>query len=109
MSFILQRIFVMNESAPISFTKAAKVALKANMQEHDLTETKLRVGVKALGNFSTTYLLAFDQEEPDDTIFNIEGFTVLIAKKDMMFVMGLEVDYGQRGKDVGFIFNDPKR
>lgn len=107
MSIILQSKFGMQNTAPISFTTSAVTALNSKVEQHQLVEPKLRVGVKALGANSTTFLLAFDQESVDDQVFIIDGFTVLIAKKDMMFVMGLEIDYGQKGKDVGFVFNEP--
>lgn len=99
----------MKITAPISFTSLAKSTLVSRIKQHKLVSPKLRVGVKALGTFSTTFLLAFDQEGPDDKVFIIEDLTILIANKDIMFVMGLEIDYGNKGKDEGFIFNEPTK
>ena len=109
MSIILQTKFGMQNTAPISFTPSAKEALASSIRHHQLVAPMVRVGVKALGTYSTTFLLAFDLETIDDQVFIIDGFTVLIAKKDTMFVMGLEIDYGQKGKDAGFIFNKQKK
>lgn len=107
MSINLQTQIRMTDKAPISFTQVAIETLNSRINQHHLVAPMVRVGVKALGTFSTTFLLAFDQESVEDKIFTIDGFTVLIANKDMMFVIGLEIDFGQKGRDVGFIFNEP--
>jgi len=62
----------------------------------------LRVGVKGNGCAGVTFLLGFDKSAHEDDRFDISGIEVYIAKKDAMYLMGLEIDYYEGADTKGF-------
>lgn len=105
MSFILQYKFGMQNSTPISFTNSALKELQLRIAKHQISAPIIRVGVKVVGAISNTYLLAFDQPTDSDKIYTISGLSVIVANKDLMFVLGLEIDFVKKGNEEGFVFN----
>lgn len=72
----------------------------------------LRVGVKGGGCGGVSYALGFDKPKPEDQVFNWEGLDILIEKKHVMFLMGMQIDFYEGNEERGFTFVNselPKR
>ena len=67
----------------------------------------LRVGIRGgAGCGGHQFILGFDKPRETDLTYTLEGITVHVDKKHMMYVFGKEVDYHQGDDGVGFVFND---
>ena len=90
--------------APISFTADALAELYRLQAEHNDISAYLRVGTKGAGCSGYSYLLAFDDMRDDDKVFEVQGIQVVIEPKQIMYVLGLEIDFVARGNSKGFAF-----
>ncbi len=81
------------------------------LRERKGEDLYLRVGLKGGGCSGLSYTMSF--EEPDqvtihDEVFDYEGgFKVIVDKKSMLFLYGLELDFSDELLDGGFKFNNP--
>lgn len=68
----------------------------------------IRIGVKTTGCSGLAYILEYvDQINPGDAEFAYSSFLVLIDKKSMVYLQGLQVDYVKNGLNEGFEFQNP--
>ena len=91
-----------------------KISDKAVEEIKSIRETKgipdnynLRVGMQSAsgcGSMGMSFLLGFDEKGDGDDHYNIEGVDVLIDKKHMMYVMGVEIDFINTSDTRGFVF-----
>ena len=65
----------------------------------------LRIGVKGSGCAGVDYIIGFDQITEDDESYDYDGITILLKKKDLMHLIGLEVDFVENSDERGFVFN----
>lgn len=89
---------------PIEFTDAAMEELSRSILQYNIQNPVIRIGVKALGAGSVEYLLAIDRKEDNDHVFFHHHKTWVIAPKDMMFVMGMTIDFLNEPGKRGFVF-----
>jgi len=69
----------------------------------------LRLGVKTMGCSGMAYVLEFvDEINPEDTVFEDAGVTVIVDQKSLVYIDGTELDYTKEGLNEGFKFNNPK-
>ncbi|EIM74310.1 iron-sulfur cluster assembly accessory protein [Nitritalea halalkaliphila LW7] len=93
---------------PISITPKALEEITHIIKNKNIPPTyALRIGVKGGGCGGMAYMLGFDTEKEDDKVFVIEELTVLIEKRHMMFLMGMEVDFYEGTDARGFTFVNP--
>jgi len=69
----------------------------------------LRLGVKTTGCSGMAYVLEFvDAPEEDlDEVFENKGVNVVVSKKDLVYLEGLQLDYQKKGLNEGFEFINP--
>jgi iron-sulfur cluster assembly protein len=70
----------------------------------------IRVGVRTTGCSGLAYVLEYiDKYVPDDSTINYsqDQFVVIIDKKDVPYLNGIEIDYVRQGLNEGFEFNNP--
>jgi iron-sulfur cluster assembly protein len=68
----------------------------------------LRIGVKTTGCSGMAYVLEFVESTLDtDEVFEDKGVKLVIDKKDMTYLEGLELDYQKKGLNEGFEFINP--
>ena len=67
----------------------------------------LRLGVKGGGCAGFTYILDFDTQKESDTIYNIEGITILVDPMHELYLAGTEIDFQQGLNSRGFIYKNP--
>ena len=93
----------MNE--PVKITEKAREEILDIMKNKNIPEDYgLRIGVKG-GGCGVSLILGFDRVKPTDERFIIEDIPVYIQKKEMMFVIGKEVDFYEGAEKRGFFFN----
>jgi iron-sulfur cluster assembly protein len=94
--------------SPVSITPVATEEIKKVMTEKKLlTEYGLRVGIKGGGCGGASFLLGFDKQQESDDTFQIEGIPVLIDRKHVMYLLGLEIGFEEGENGRGFTFTNP--
>jgi len=95
-------------AAPITFTSQAIAAIKRIRTEEGLTEGHaLRVGVKGGGCSGMSYVLGFDEVTANDDTYQIEGVTLAVDKRHLLYIANMEVDYQDGLNARGFVFGNP--
>ncbi len=68
----------------------------------------LRLGVKSGGCAGFTYDLGYaEKAEPLDEVVELEGATVYIDSKAILYLLGTELDWEESKFSTGFVFNNP--
>jgi len=97
-------------SKGIRMTQAALEEV-LRLRERKGEELFLRVGIKGGGCSGLSYTMNFDEPDnvtPRDEAFDYEGgFKVVVDKKSLLFLYGLELDYSDDLLGGGFKFNNP--
>ncbi len=95
-------------TSPISLTSGAIVQLHRIRNEQSLPDHYgLRVGVKGGGCSGFSYLLGFDEQKDQDTVYEFEGIRILMDKAHALYLLGMEVDWLEGLNNRGFVFNNP--
>ena len=92
----------------IKVSESAKSQAQRLMQEQNLSNAFIRVGVKGGGCSGLTYIMDFDTELKDeDKAFEDNGIKIVVDKKSFLYLVGTELNYsgGLNGK--GFEFINP--
>jgi iron-sulfur cluster assembly protein len=93
---------------PVVLTPQALAEIKHLMQSSALSETfGLRLGVKGGGCAGFSYILDFDQQQPNDTIYHLDGLNVFIDRSQEIYLYGTEIDFKSGLDNRGFIYNNP--
>ncbi|MEX0883083.1 MAG: iron-sulfur cluster assembly accessory protein [Cyclobacteriaceae bacterium] len=93
---------------PIKITTKAHAEIRNIMDHKNIPKGyALRVGIKGGGCGGISYALGFDRKKEDDQHFEIEGLSVLIEKRHVMFLMGMQVDFYEGNDARGFVFTNP--
>ncbi len=64
----------------------------------------VRVGIKGSGCAGVSYVIGFDQPAPDDKIYQEKHVPFFIAKKHLLYISGLKIDFIDTPEERGFIF-----
>ena len=68
----------------------------------------MRIGVRTSGCSGYAYLLEFaDQVFEGDIEIEERGVTLVVNKKDLVYLQGMEIDYVRKGLNEGFEFANP--
>ena len=92
----------------IKVTESAKNQAIKLMEEENIHDGFIRVGVKGGGCSGLMYELKFDSSlGTDDKMFEDNGIKVVVDKKSFLYLVGTELDFsgGLNGK--GFVFRNP--
>jgi iron-sulfur cluster assembly protein len=66
----------------------------------------LRLTVQGGGCAGVTHKLGFDTKTELDLVYKDYGFEVIIAKKDLMHLIGKQVNFVETKDSRGFVFED---
>lgn len=95
-------------TSPVTLSEGAVSELKRLMDEPDFnTSHKLRVGVKGGGCSGLSYVLGFDEKQPDDVEFDIETIPCIMNKNHELYLYGMQIDYQDGLNSRGFTFSNP--
>lgn len=67
----------------------------------------LRVGVRGGGCSGFQYVLALDEERPQDLVWEQDGVTVLCSEESAYYLRGAVLDYKDSLEESGFAFENP--
>jgi len=68
----------------------------------------MRIGVRTTGCSGMAYILEFaDVVHEGDVEVEHSGITLIISKKDLVYLEGMQVDYQKKGLNEGFEFINP--
>ena len=91
----------------ISDKGAEKVHEFLESQDADISLAGLRVGVRGGGCSGFQYQLAFDEQRPEDAVFESHGLKLLVDKESLPFVSGSTIDYEESLQGAGFKVSNP--
>ncbi|UII23024.1 HesB/IscA family protein [Fulvivirga ligni] len=96
----------MDGLVPVTLTAKAVEEVKNIMDNKNIPEGySLRIGIKGAGGCAGfTYMLGFDQKKDTDLEYLQDGVTVLVQKRETMYLLGLEVDFYEGADARGFTF-----
>lgn len=93
---------------PVTLTKRAARQVERIKAEEGLDENLyLRVAVDGGGCSGLSYKLGLDYRNDDDTTFESHGVEIIVAKKHLMYLEGMEIDYPDGLDARGFTFDNP--
>lgn len=68
----------------------------------------MRIGVRTSGCSGFAYMLEFaDKMFPGDLEILNRGVNLVINKKDLVYLRGMEINYAKKGLNEGFEFSNP--
>ena len=98
----------MTQAAPITLTDTAFSRVKALLVERGKPSVGIRIGIRTKGCSGLSYSLEYaDEKNPLDEVMEIEGVTILIDPKAILFILGTEMDYVEEKMQSGFVFRNP--
>jgi iron-sulfur cluster assembly protein len=91
----------------ITLTKIAAEKMQAAL-DNRRKGIGMRVGVRTTGCSGMAYILEFaDKLTEGDIEIDERGITLVISKKDLVYLQGMEIDYQKKGLNEGFEFINP--
>lgn len=79
---------------PVTLTPAAVAQVKRLRAKKNDDTLNLRVGVKGGGCSGLSYVLGLEPApRPTDTVYNVDGVTVLVDPRSAEFISGMTLDY----------------
>ncbi|MQF64823.1 iron-sulfur cluster assembly accessory protein [SAR202 cluster bacterium AC-409-J13_OGT_754m] len=89
--------------------KAAKTLRRIATKEGYLDDFALRVGVKGGGCSGLLYVLAIEEDRPNesDRVIDDNDIKVFIDKKSYVFLAGTQLDFSDGLNGKGFVFENP--
>ena len=68
----------------------------------------IRIGVKTSGCSGLAYVLEFvDDQDPSDSVFEVDGVRVFVDPKSLVYLDGTIVDFAREGLNEGLEFRNP--
>lgn len=91
----------------INITPAAKKKLAELLSDTDSDIDVIRVYVSGGGCSGMQYGLTFSEDETEyDSVYEGEGFKVLVDTFALAYMQGCEIDFQDQGANASFVFNN---
>jgi len=88
-----------------------KITKKALEKARDIMHAKkipknygLRIGTQGAGCIGVSHMLGFDSKKKNDMVYERNGISIYIEKKDVMYLVGYKLDYVEKNEVNGFSF-----
>ena len=92
----------------LSVTDAAAQRIRALLANRDKPSVGVRIGVRSRGCSGLSYTLEYaDEKGKFDEVVEEKGVKILVDPKDIMFILGTEMDYVEEKLESGFVFRNP--
>jgi iron-sulfur cluster assembly protein len=96
--------------AVLSLTEAAAARARKLVEAAGRPVAGLRVGIKKGGCAGMTYTMDLaDEVRPADEVIEDQGVKILIAPKDLMFLLGTKLDFETTPLLSSFTFQNPNQ
>lgn len=69
----------------------------------------LRLGVRGGGCSKPALFIGFDTPKPTDDCYACDGFELLIEKRHLMHLLGVNVDFLDTDEEQGFLLTHPEK
>ncbi|MRS62415.1 iron-sulfur cluster assembly accessory protein [Larkinella terrae] len=94
---------------PVRLTPEACEQIRETFRANKIPDTYgLRVGIRG-GGCGSSWLLGFDQPGQSDEVFEIDSIRVIIDKKHLLYVFGVEVGFETSEEERGFTIQKPEQ
>jgi iron-sulfur cluster assembly protein len=91
----------------ITLTKIAAEKMQAAL-DNRRKGLGMRIGVRTTGCSGMAYILEFaDTVTEGDIKIDERGVNLIVSKKDLVYLQGMEIDYQKKGLNEGFEFINP--
>lgn len=91
----------------ITLTKLAADKMQAAL-DNRRKGIGMRIGVRTTGCSGMAYVLEFaDKLVEGDIEIDERGIKLIVSKKDLVYLQGMEIDYQKKGLNEGFEFINP--
>lgn len=92
----------------LTVTSAAAEQIKQLLDRRTPRALGIRVGIKTRGCSGLSYFVEYaDEKNPYDEEVDVDGVTVLIDPKAIMFILGVVMDFETTELESGFTFKNP--
>lgn len=92
----------------MTLTDRAIAQIKELLGKRGRPSLGIRIGVRSGGCSGFKYFVEYtDEQGKYDEVVQVEGLTVLIDPKALMYLIGTEMDYVSEQFKSGFVFNNP--
>ncbi len=93
---------------PLTLTEAAFDRVQALLAQRGKPSQGIRISIRTKGCSGLSYSLEYaDEKNPLDEIMEINGVTIMIDPKAILFILGTEMDYVEEKMQSGFVFRNP--
>ena len=94
--------------APITLTDTALERVKTLLADRGKPSFGIRISIRTKGCSGLSYSLEYaDDKHPLDEMMEVNGVTILIDPKAILFILGTEMDYVEEKMQSGFVFQNP--
>jgi len=91
----------------ITLTDTASKKIQSNLAKRG-SGIGIRIGVRTTGCSGLAYVLEYvDETAVGDEQFVYDNFIIIVDRKSLPVVDGIELDYVRQGLNEGFEFNNP--
>ena len=96
-------------SKGITLSPMAVTMAKAKLEKRGTPDAALRLGVRGGGCSGFNYVIEFSDDPPRDRdrVFEFDGLRVVVDKKSLVYLAGMELDWVQTLMQQGFKVNNP--
>ncbi|MCI0466218.1 MAG: iron-sulfur cluster assembly accessory protein [Beijerinckiaceae bacterium] len=96
--------------AVVTLTEAAAARARNLIESTAEQVAGLRIGVRNGGCAGMAYTMELAQDiQPGDEVVETEGVKILIAPKDLMFLLGTRLDFEVNKFQASFTFHNPNQ
>jgi len=90
------------ELQPVTITNVAANEIRYIMQNKGYALRVIAEGTSGCGG--ARYRLGFDKLREGDQQYVVQGIPVVYEKRQLIFLLGLEIDFEERATERGFVF-----
>lgn len=95
----------MDKELPLQITPLALQEIKNIRQNKGIpVDYALRIGIRGAG-CGASYLIGFDKAKPTDDIYELDGVQILIDRRHLLYLVGVQVDFEDTAEARGFTFS----
>ena len=108
--FVQGRLMPNSRFVVMSLTEAAAARARTLIESSERPIAGLRIGVRNGGCAGMAYTMDLAPDiQPGDEVIEDQGVKILIAPKDVMFLLGTRLDFSVNKLEASFTFQNPNQ